>query len=141
MAYPDQAVVWDHIRRRFGEQYDLSVDRLLPSLREEKHGVDRNWVVGLLKSYAAQGLGTFYTGRRRHPTRISWRRKPSEVTGPVVTSGNSERQPAKMLEHPLPLRPGLTAKLVLPEDLTSAEAARLVEFVKLLPVFPQPAAA
>lgn len=135
MSYPDQAVVWDHIRRRHADNYELSVDRLLSSLREEKHGVDRTWVVGLLKNYAAQGLGSFYAGRRRHPTRISWSRKPSEVTVPIVSTGTQgHRSPTKLLEHPIPLRTGVTAKLLLPEDLTAAEATRLIEFLRLLPV-------
>lgn len=51
-------------------------------------------------------------------------------------AGNSEQPPppppAGMIEYPYPIRPGLQARLVLPEDLTVSEARRITAFVSSL---------
>lgn len=44
---------------------------------------------------------------------------------------------APMLAHDVPLRPGLLVRLILPIDLTSADADRLAEIVRSL-AFPAP---
>jgi len=46
-----------------------------------------------------------------------------------------------MLTHDFPLRPDLIARLVLPRDLTLADAERVAKFVKALvfPIEPEPA--
>jgi hypothetical protein len=43
-----------------------------------------------------------------------------------------------LIEYPFPLRPGVRAICTLPEDLTEAEAKRLVRFVESLAVPDQP---
>jgi len=46
-------------------------------------------------------------------------------------------EPVRMLvEYPFPLRPGLLAHLVLPEDLTPQEAERLSAYLGTLAVLP-----
>jgi hypothetical protein len=37
--------------------------------------------------------------------------------------------PRGMIEAPFPVRPGLIARVTIPEDLTSDEAARLARFI------------
>jgi len=39
-----------------------------------------------------------------------------------------------MIDYPFPLRDGLLVRLVLPRDLTAAEAKRLVAFVNALAI-------
>ena len=43
-------------------------------------------------------------------------------------------EPSRMIEYPFPLRPGLQARLELPEDITEQEVARLIRFVQSLAV-------
>jgi hypothetical protein len=47
---------------------------------------------------------------------------------------NGSRQPSTMIEYPFPVRRGLRAWLVLPEDLTAKEAKKLADFVTTLAV-------
>lgn len=47
---------------------------------------------------------------------------------------NGSRQPSTMIEYPFPVRRGLRAWLVLPEDLTAKEAKKLADFVNTLAV-------
>ena len=37
-----------------------------------------------------------------------------------------------LIEYPFPIRPGLRARLILPDDLTSSEAERVAAFIKTL---------
>jgi hypothetical protein len=46
---------------------------------------------------------------------------------------------SSLIEYPFPLRPGVQARLALPEDLTEREAKRLARFVESLAVSEQPA--
>lgn len=51
-----------------------------------------------------------------------------------------ERSGTTMVPYDLPLRPGLRARLVLPEDLTKADADRIARFVGSLAFQPEPSA-
>ena len=54
---------------------------------------------------------------------------------PTPPSPTTEEVPVRMLvEYPFPLRPGLQARLVLPEDLTDDEAERLTAYIRTLAV-------
>jgi hypothetical protein len=134
MARPDRSIVWNHVVRHFGDAWELSVDDLEKSLRAEKHDVDRGFVIAFFKELVGRKLGSFYTGRRGRPTRLSWNKKPKEVNPDLVLMNGARPADPQILEHPFPLRPGVTARLFLPQDLTAADAARLIDFVKLLTV-------
>ena len=52
----------------------------------------------------------------------------------VITRFNGRHTPDGMVEYPFPVRPGVVVPLLLPEDMTMVEAARLGRFVESLAV-------
>ncbi|QQS01925.1 MAG: MFS transporter [Austwickia sp.] len=52
----------------------------------------------------------------------------------VVATPDEAIQARMLVDYPFPLRPGLLARLVLPEDLTSSEADRLTAYIRTLAV-------
>lgn len=68
-------------------------------------------------------------------------RRPAKpaATPPVVPAAAEPAEPPRsttpivgLIEYPFPLRPGLRARLMLPEDLSAAEANRIAAFVRTL---------
>ena len=57
----------------------------------------------------------------------------SEASAPTyqVNTGHVPAR-APLIEYPFPLRPGIRARIALPEDLTEKEAKRLARFVESL---------
>jgi hypothetical protein len=134
MTRTGSSIIWDHILRHYPDAASLSIDDLSKTLRAEKHTVERYELVALLKEYAKKNMGTFYSGRRGHPTRLVWRRKPADLGANAPETIAPHLQAGRMLEHPLPIRPGVSVRLTLPEDLTPAEANRVATFVQSLPL-------
>lgn len=69
------------------------------------------------------------------PPRVTPSSSPAAAraaSGSSAACGAAE--PARMIEYPFPLRPGLQARLELPEDITEQEVARLIRFVQSLAV-------
>ena len=54
--------------------------------------------------------------------------------GSTMSDSTPVTRPGSMLDYPFPLRPGLQARLTLPEDLTVEEASRLGAFLTTLAV-------
>jgi hypothetical protein len=134
VPYPSREVLWNHIQRHHGKSTRLNVSSLEESLLADKHSCDRNWVVRRLKAFDAEKLGTFYTGRRGRQSRIHWQDIPEKMHLP---ERHTERQVAPaiaVLDHVIPLRQGVNAKVSVPQDLTRAEAERLIEFIRFLPI-------
>lgn len=129
-----RVLLWDHIRRQYGDRTTLSVDDLEETMTAEKHKMDRSEMVWHLKDLAESGMGTFRNGRRGRPSRIMWKRKPSLSTLPTVENAQAMDDTPKMLDYPLVIRPGVEARITLPHDLTSAEAKRVSQFVESLPL-------
>lgn len=136
MPYPNREVLWNHIQRHHGSSWKLNVTDLESSLAKEKHASDRNWVVAQLKTFADFKLGRFFNGRRGHDSRIEWKREPSKLLLPDLPKDSLTPAPIPVLEHLLPLRVNVVAKLSAPQDLTRSEADRLIEFIRLLPIEP-----
>ena len=128
--------IGEHVQRLYRDQWELSVDGLLKSLRDEKFAIERHEVVAAFQHFAKTSLGSFVVGRRGRPSRMQWRTLPKNLTFGNGSSDNDTLVPsmAEMLEYPLVLRPGITAKLVLPADLSVAESARIAEYVQRLPL-------
>jgi hypothetical protein len=67
-------------------------------------------------------------------------RRTARATAPTAAPSESRSEAAAldeppvagMISYPLPLRPGLQARLLLPEDLTRNEAKRVMNFVNAL---------
>ena len=62
---------------------------------------------------------------------------PTDAPGLPPSADTAGQHQSSMVTYPLPLRPGVKATLILPEDLTESEAARVSQFVKAL-VFEHP---
>ena len=125
----------DHVQRHYGDKTVVSVDELLQTLRAEKHPLDRADIVTAFQSFQKSGLGEFVIGRRGRPSRMRWKTQPRKMSFDVESNlpphGNKA---AEMLEYPLVMRPGVTARLVLPADLSTTESLRIAQFVRQLPV-------
>jgi hypothetical protein len=128
--------VWDHIVRKHGDKGVLSVDTLERSLGEENHVSDRQMLVGFFKRCASRKLGTFYNGRRGKPSRMAWLRLPRLIpqSEMIVSAITTKESVVRTVTQELPIRPGVVARFVVPEDLTPAEASRIAEFIKRLPL-------
>jgi len=134
MLVPDRDAFWNHIAKRFGDARETSVDVLEKSLRAEYRDVDRGYVIAALKALAKLGLGTFKTGRRGKPSRMTWVDKPRNIgPGFGIDRSASESIP-RTVEHEIALRPDVFAKIRIPSDITPAEAARICEFLRLIPI-------
>lgn len=133
MVSPDITIIWNHVSRLHGEKWETSVEDLQKTLREERHPADRTYVIDLFKEFERQKLGSFRNGRRGQPTRMVWTKKPKELA-PAFGSASSPVTTPRIIEHEIPLRSGVFVKLSIPADLTTAEAVRLCEFVKLIPI-------
>lgn len=81
--------------------------------------------------------------RQDDKTDSAGRRRPSMPPRTAVESGNADTDPphpdsravaAAMITFPLPIRPGVRGQLVVPEDLTAAEAQRISQVVAALVV-------
>lgn len=129
--------VWDHITRKHGDKLVLSVDQLESSLGQENQINDRHLLVGFLKQCAGRKVGSFYNGRRGKPSRINWLRAPKLIPISEAVGGEPAMRSeagVRTVTQELPIRPGVVAKLVVPEDLSPTEASRLAEFIKRIPV-------
>lgn len=61
--------------------------------------------------------------------------EPEEQDAPPTTNnGAVVPPPPGMIEFPIPLRPGVQGKLILPDDLTKKEAERVVKVVSALAI-------
>jgi hypothetical protein len=134
MSLPTKEDLWGHIMRHHGDSNILEVAELEKSLKAAKFSVERQWVVWQFREYEKQKLGSFLAGRRGHESRIRWNSAPKRMSSTPATKSNELPRPSTVLEHSIPLRSGIVAKLSLPQDLSRAESERLMEFIKLLPL-------
>jgi hypothetical protein len=130
--------IGEHIQRLYKDKRELSVDELLTSLRSEKFAVERYEVVAAFQAFEKEALGDFVVGRRGKPSRMRWKNLPRNLEFDAQVSENDSAiaQRPEMLDYPLVLRPGVTAKLSLPVDLSVEEAARVSDYVRGLPITP-----
>lgn len=127
--------IGDHIQRHYKDKWELSVDDLVRSLQEEKFVIQRHEVVSVFQTFQKNGLGAFIVGRRGRASRMGWKALPKDLSFEIAaTSASSLAKNVEMLEYPLVVRPGVTARILLPADLSVAESARLAEFVQQLPL-------
>lgn len=75
--------------------------------------------------------GTPRNGGARH-SEAKAEPAPSPAPTPAVAHTPLTAHAEGLIEYPFPVRPGLRARLNLPEDLTPAEAERVAAFIKTL---------
>lgn len=130
MSLPQNEVLWDHLRRHYGDRHEITVDALLSSLQSEKHPVERHEVVRMYQSWEQQQLGKFTMGRRRHKSRI-WLHKTPKQHAVVPAQAQSALPPvAPVRKMDLPLGTGRTATLEFPTDLTAPDVDRITDFLR-----------
>jgi hypothetical protein len=70
---------------------------------------------------------------RTNGTKSAVRTESAMADEPIVET-TVQPPPAGMIEFPIPLRPGVTGRLILPDDLTQKEAKRVVAVVTALAI-------
>lgn len=101
--------------------------------------------VQLFLEYVANPAGWRVAGRpKRQKSRTDSAKGKEDSASEETTNPNSDRtedgggrpsnepEPPHLITYPFPLRKGMTVKVSLPEDLTSAEARRLGAFLMTL---------
>lgn len=95
---------------------------------EDRMALQRWEIVRLLKELQEAGRGTFITGRHGRETRFA---KPAELReNPAATPMNHEGPTGN---HIVTLARAVPTQVVIPADLTRAEADRLVRFINAIP--------
>lgn len=127
---------------------DTKVEELESALSMTNLPYRRQDITSFLKELGKTDAGTYVVGRRGFPTRFEWDLAPNEIgrvaqgridsevdsTSDESNGSAREAMNADVLEHKFNLRRDFTVILRLPSDLTDAEAIRLSDFVKTLPL-------
>lgn len=153
---------FDVFASRTNNSRATTVERMQALLRQAGLEVTRPEVVEMFRVLERAMCGRFRVGRHGRPSRIEWtvglremgkaaRGEIAEVepvnTSELVAEPEDEPEyeaeedldegtsvPAGMREHRYWLRDGLELRLVLPLDLTEAEAKRLAAHIVTLPI-------
>jgi hypothetical protein len=127
-----------------------TVDRLQGALEQGGHDVARSDIVEFFRGLDEAGCGSFVVGRKGKLSRFEWDVGLTEVgrsakgesvepepIGSVEADDEAEEETDGgdgLREHRFWLRADLEIRMHLPRDLASAEASRLSEFIRTLPL-------
>jgi hypothetical protein len=103
--------------------------------------ISRTEMYELVRGIIEAEIGDRTIGRHRAKSRIHWRYalpdidrcskgKSSTLEAFETAKFSSVRKRAAIVPHVMQLRPGITIKFALPQDLTSFEAERLKKFIE-----------
>jgi hypothetical protein len=145
--------VLDYCAQRQNNSRETTVDRLEEALAVAGSPLLRSDIVEVFRELDRAACGRFVVGRKGKPSRFEWvvgltdvgraaRGEPvavppirtSDLDGDEVESSEARRAPHEMREHRYWLRSELEVRLALPKDLVQAEADRLAEFIRTLPL-------
>lgn len=142
----DQAAraILDNLAARHQDRSETRVDRLHYAISEEED-ITRADVIRVLRQLEDLGCGAFVVGRKGRESRFAWAvgltgvgraaagdaTDLREVSSEATESDGSDED--NTIAHSYVLRANFVARFALPSDLTSAEAARLADFIKTLP--------
>jgi hypothetical protein len=161
MRDPIAQAVLKHFAELSESEISIDVDSLLTYMPNLDNARQRT--IQFLKQLQEEKLGTFTTGRRGHKSRFEAPRglqalselldittnaeheanhqaRESKVKNFDSSSDGVKREPVskqggvRTLTYQFPLRPDYPLPLTLPVDLTGAEASRLSDFIKSLPI-------
>lgn len=130
MPVPQPEVLWDHLRRHYGRQHEITVDEVLASLNREKHDVSRAELVAQFQEWERRKLGSFTVGRRSRKSRIRLHQPPSQMQTPLPVDRPGGVPVAPYREVELPLDGTRTATLEFPSDLSVDDVERIAEFLR-----------
>jgi hypothetical protein len=137
--------IFEYLASREKNRSTTTVDRLLTVLASVGSSLARGDVIDTLRTLGDAGCGVFVTGRRGKLSRFEWGQGVSMISVARAAIGETtevesvtpeeveEEVSDTMLDHPFRLRPDLLITLMLPMDLTKAEATRLTQFIQSLP--------
>ncbi len=133
--------VFENLAGRERNSWRPSVD-----LMSRQTNLSRGQVVRVFRIFESLQLGAFKVGRRGHQSRFEWAVSPLSVgqvaarEGEEITDITPEEKAvqdgpgAELVEHRFHLRADLPVIFELPKDLSHAEARRLADFLKTLPL-------
>jgi hypothetical protein len=137
----------DDFAARERNRTETKVDNLR-YIQVESRPITRGEIIEVFQELQKLGCGSFVVGRKGHSSRFQWRLGlPSvgkaaageEIQLDVVSEEDRRQEEATDVPEGVrklylfPLRPNLDLRLELPLDLSSAEAARVSDFIKSLP--------
>jgi hypothetical protein len=140
---PTARLIFDHLASRQRNRQETTVDRIHALIVSDRHDVDRDEVIDFFRELENLHCGDFLVGRRGHPSRFEW--SVEMTTAARAAAGEVDHIPAleprtgpgpdatNALEHTFRLRPDFEVAMLLPSDLTPAEAQRLSDFIRTLP--------
>ncbi len=142
---PTARLMLEDFARRGRNRAQTTVDSLVFRLTMENPRVNRSDILGVFHELEKIGCGNFIVGRKGHPSRFQWAVGLSSVGKTAIGEevalepvSEEERgrivREAELETYVFPLRLNLKVKVDLPIDLSSAEASRLAEFIKTLPL-------
>lgn len=143
---PAARAILDEFAGRERNRTETKVDNLL-YVTLENRPIARGEIIQVFQELQAIGCGSFVVGRKGHASRFSWTvglpsvgKAAAGEDLPLEVISEEERQEeaadvpeGERKSYSFPLRPHLDVRLELPLDLSSAEAARLSDFIKSLP--------
>lgn len=143
---PAARAMLDEFARRERNRTETKVDNLL-YLVVENRPITRGEIIQVFQELQTIGCGAFVVGRKGHASRFNWtvglpsvgkaaagEDLPLDVISEEERQEEAEEVPERELKlYSFPLRPNHDLRLELPLDLSSAEAARLSDFIKSLP--------
>lgn len=149
--------LFDTLAKRVNNSREQRVDQMERSLANDGVAASRREITRVLKALEDAGCGEYIVGRKGHPSRFRWDvemvavgryaagistdigqvspglpTEDDDISAEVGSDGLSAASPREFT-HGFQLRPDLPVSFRLPADLTTAEAARLADFVKTLP--------
>jgi hypothetical protein len=141
---PAAQLILDQAARRQRNQTETKVDRIVALLAAGGHEISRGDIIDAFRSLEELGAGQFVTGRRGWPSRFVWSvgmvsvgkaaaGEPQEIES-IPDESFEEQTASGMLVHSFYLRVDAPVIIELPIDLTKAEAERLGNFVRTLPI-------
>lgn len=110
----------------------------------QRTGLSRADVIDAFRIFENLGFGRFLVGRRGQQSRFyaevsmvsvgkAATGETTEVAADEIEEGDEESAEGGSIKHTFRLRPGQSVEFTLPANLTTAEAARLADFIKALP--------
>jgi hypothetical protein len=112
----------DQSRAAYESRFRRAVEMYLKYLAN-----DPSWKPAPSKSRASTPRATTSKPAAAHATEV-------KGTPPTPNNGTATPPLPGMIEFPIPLRPGVQGKLILPDDLTKKEAERVVKVVSALAI-------
>lgn len=137
----------DYFGRRQKNSRETKVERLQSALSADGHDVSRGEIVEIFRRLEEIGCGVFVVGRRGGASRFQWavgltevgrfaagEKVEVELIGAEGEGDADDDDGAELREHRYWIRSDLEVRLALPPDLTPAEAGRLADFIRTLPI-------